>query len=142
MAVNENCNDISYVLGRLFSVLENIQLSANPGINSTIKDRYFNSACATPASVFPVLLKLVNAHLGKLDQPREIYFKKKLGALTDKIAMPDTGTPLPHRLTLDEQGAFVLGYYQETQARYAGKRRKIRWQKQFTTGTISLFSLM
>lgn len=124
MAVNENCNDISYVLGRLFSVLENIQLSANPGINSTIKDRYFNSACATPASVFPVLLKLANAHLGKLDQPREIYFKKKLGALTDKIAMPDTGTPLPHRLTLDEQGAFVLGYYQETQARYAGKRRK------------------
>lgn len=124
MAVNENCNDISYVLGRLFSVLENIQLSANPGINSTIKDRYFNSACATPASVFPVLLKLANAHLGKLDQPREIYFKKKLGALTDKIAMPDTGTPLPHRLTLDEQGAFVLGYYQETQARYAGKKEE------------------
>lgn len=122
MAVNENCNDISYVLGRLFSVLENIQQSANPGINSTIKDRYFNSACATPAAVFPVLWKLANAHLGKLDQPRAVYFKKKLGLLMDKIAMPDRGTPLPHRLTLDEQGAFVLGYYQETQARYAGKK--------------------
>lgn len=122
MAVNENCNDISYVLGRLFSVLENIQQSANPGINSTIKDRYFNSACATPASVFPVLWKLANAHLGKLDQPKAVYFKKKLGMLMDKIAMPDRGTPLPHRLTLDEQGAFVLGYYQETQARYAGKK--------------------
>lgn len=142
MAVNENCNDISYVLGRLFSVLENIQKSANHGSNSTIKDRYFNSACATPAAVFPLLWKLTNAHLGKLDQPKAAYFKKKLGMLMDKIAMPDTGTPLPHRLTLDEQGAFVLGYYQETQARYAGKRRKIRWQKQFTTGTISLFSLM
>lgn len=122
MAVNENCNDISYVLGRLFSVLENIQQSANPGINSTIKDRYFNSACATPAAVFPVLWKLANAHLGKLDQPRAVYFKKKLGLLMDKIAMTDRGTPLPHRLTLDEQGAFVLGYYQETQARYAGKK--------------------
>ena len=42
--------------------------------------------------------------------------------LMDKIAMPDRGTPLPHRLTLDEQGAFALGYYQETQARYAGKK--------------------
>ncbi len=124
MAVNENCNDISYVLGRLFSVLENIQLSANHGINSTIKDRYFNSACATPAAVFPLLWKLTNAHLGKLDQPKAAYFKKKLGMLMDKIAMPDTGTPLPHRLTLDEQGAFVLGYYQETQARYAGKKEE------------------
>lgn len=124
MAVNENCNDISYVLGRLFSVLENIQKSANPGINSTIKDRYFNSACATPAAVFPLLWKLTNAHLGKLDQPKAAYFKKKLGMLMDKIAMPDTGTPLPHRLTLDEQGAFVLGYYQETQARYAGKKEE------------------
>lgn len=76
MAVNENCNDISYVLGRLFSVLENIQLSANHGINSTIKDRYFNSACATPAAVFPLLWKLTNAHLGKLDQPKAAYFKK------------------------------------------------------------------
>lgn len=124
MAVNENCNDISYVLGRLFSVLENIQQSANPGINSTIKDRYFNSACATPASVFPVLWKLANAHLGKLDRPQAVYFKKKLGMLMDKITMPDKGTPLPHRLTLDEQGAFVLGYYQETQARYAGKKEE------------------
>lgn len=124
MAVNENCNDISYVLGRLFSVLENIQKSANHGINSTIKDRYFNSACATPAAVFPLLWKLTNAHLGKLDQPKAAYFKKKLGMLMDKIAMPDTGTPLPHRLTLDEQGAFVLGYYQETQARYAGKKEE------------------
>ena len=124
MAVNENCNDISYVLGRLFSVLENIQKSANHGINSTIKDRYFNSACATPAAVFPLLWKLTNAHLGKLGQPKAAYFKKKLGMLMDKIAMPDTGTPLPHRLTLDEQGAFVLGYYQETQARYAGKKEE------------------
>ena len=124
MAVNEKCNDVSYVLGRLFSVLENIQQAANPNINTTIKDRYFNSACATPASVFPVLLKLANAHLGKLDQPKAVFFKKKLGALMDKIVMPDTGTPLPHRLTLDEQGAFVLGYYQETQERFAGKKEE------------------
>lgn len=122
MAVNENCNDVSYVLGRLFSVLENIQQSANPGINSTIKDRYFNSACATPASVFPVLLKLANAHLGKLDQPIAVYFSKKLGMLMDKIVMPQRGMPFPAILTLDEQGAFILGYYQETQARYAGKK--------------------
>ena len=124
MALNENCNDISYVLGRMFSLLENIQQGANPGINTTIKERYFNSACATPASVFPILLKLANMHLSKLDGGKAVYFKKKMGALMDKIMMPDEGIPFPARLTSEEQGAFILGYYQETQARYKGKEEE------------------
>lgn len=124
MALNENCNDVSYVLGRMFSLLENIQQSANPTINTTIKERYFNSACATPAFVFPILLKLANTHLSKLDERKAVYFKKKMGALMDKIMMPDEGIPFPARLTLEEQGAFILGYYQETQARYKGKEEE------------------
>ena len=124
MALNENCNDISYVLGRMFSLLENIQQGANPGINTTIKERYFNSACATPASVFPILLKLANMHLSKLDGGKAVYFKKKMGALMDKIMMPDEGIPFPARLTSEEQGAFILGHYQETQARYKGKEEE------------------
>ncbi len=121
MAVNKETKEISYVLGRLFSVLENIQESANPGINATIKDRYFNAACATPAVTFPVLFKLSNAHLRKLEPGKVVYFSKKLQELTDKIVMPDVGQPFPRRLSLEEQGAFVIGYYQETQARFTKK---------------------
>lgn len=124
MALNENCNDISYVLGRMFSLLENIQQSANPTINTTIKERYFNSACAAPAFVFPILLKLANTYLSKLDERKAVYFKKRMGALMDKIIMPEEGIPFPARLTLEEQGAFILGYYQETQARYKGKEEE------------------
>ena len=68
MAINEGSTDSSYVLGRLFSVLEAIQREANTGIKATIRDRYFNSACATPASVFPVLIKLKNSHIKKLER--------------------------------------------------------------------------
>ncbi len=121
MAVNKETKEISYVLGRLFSVLENVQERANPGINATIKDRYFNAACATPAVTFPVLFKLSNAHLRKLEGGQAVYFSKKIQEMLDKIAMPDVGHPFPKRLTLEEQGAFVLGYYQETQARYTKK---------------------
>ncbi len=67
MGLNEESNDVAYVLGRLFSVLESIQLEANPGIQATIRDRYFNSACGTPAAVFPVLMKLKNSHIKKID---------------------------------------------------------------------------
>ncbi len=124
MAVNENCTNIAYVLGRLFSVLEHIQERANPDLNATIKDRYFNGACATPAVVFPTLLKLSNAHLAKLETGQEVYFNKKVGALMEKIPMPAAGTPFPARLSLEEQGAFVLGYYQETQSRYVVKQEE------------------
>ena len=116
MAVNNECREISYVLGRLFSVLERIQTKANPEINSTIKDRYFNSCCATPAVTFPVVLKLANAHLGKLRKTNPgsaVNLQKKLEELLAMVTMPDVGRPIPARLTLEEQGAFVLGYYQE-----------------------------
>jgi len=64
--LNDESNYMPYVLGRLFSILEGLQNAANPGINTTIRDRYFNSACATPAVVFPILLKLSQNHLKKL----------------------------------------------------------------------------
>ena len=124
MNVNDNCREMAYILGRLFSVLENVQQSANPGINATIKDRYFNSACATPASVFPVLLKLANSHLAKLETPFQVVFNKKIRHLLSLIIMPDEGVPIPNRLSLEEQSAFVLGYYQETQDRYTKKGEK------------------
>jgi len=44
MGLNEECKETSYILGRIFAVLESIQKDANPGINATIRDRYFNSA--------------------------------------------------------------------------------------------------
>lgn len=127
MKVNENCNAIPYVLGRLFAVLEGLQQAANPGINATIKDRYFNAACATPGTVFPVLLKLSNAHLNKLGKDKKAWavtIQKKIGDLLGKISMPDQGSPIPGRLTLDEQGMFILGYYQETQDRFTKKEDK------------------
>ena len=61
MGLNEGCKEEAYVLGRLFAMLEAIQMDANPGIKATIRDRYFNSACATPAIVFPILFKLKTA---------------------------------------------------------------------------------
>ena len=126
VSVNEECNNVPYVLGRVFAVLEGIQYrAAGQDINATIKDRYFNSACATPASVFPVLLRLTNAHLRKLEEGSKVYYGKKLGGLMDKVKMSDNcSSPFPKRLNLEEQGAFILGYYQETQKRFTGKDKE------------------
>lgn len=126
MGLNENSKNIVYTLGREFAVLEAIQEDANPGINATIKDRYFNSACATPASIFPVLFKLKNSHIRKLNSKgKEVYYEKLLGQLQEKIPVSDEGlSAYPKRLSLEEQGMFILGYYHQTQKRYEKKSKE------------------
>lgn len=125
VGLNENNNQIAYVLGREFSVLEAIQKDANPDINATIKDRYFNSACAAPASVFPILLRLKNSHIKKLDNGKRIYYEKLLGNLQEKIQVSDDQTSAyPPRFTLEEQGLFILGYYHQTQKRFEKKEEQ------------------
>ena len=119
MKLNDQSDYLPYVLGRLFSVLESIQRSASPGINTTIKNRYFNAASATPALVFPTLINLAQKHLNKLDGGLAAYYEKRLAELHSLIT-----ETLPARMTLDEQSAFQIGYYHETQNRYAKKEEK------------------
>ncbi len=119
VSLNPDSTNIPYVLGRLFSVLEAIQSSANPGINTTIKDKYFNSASATPSRVFPTLINLAQKHLRKLDKGFDISYSKQLTDLTAKL-----GETFPDRLSLPQQGAFQLGYYHQTQVRYTKKEER------------------
>lgn len=120
VSLNPDSTNSAYVLGRMFSILEAIQESANPGINATIKDRYFNAASATPASVFPTLLKLANHHLRKLDVGLRTHYEKQLTELMGKLE----AQPFPARLNMEGQGLFVLGYYHQTQARYTKKQKE------------------
>ena len=122
MALDEKSKNPAYVFGRIFAVLEHIQQVANPGINSTIKDRYFDSACATPGKVFPLLEKLAHHHLRKLEIGQRIYFEKQLTGLFGKIDIGEHSAPA--YLPLEKQGIFVLGYYHQTQKRYEKKEEK------------------
>ena len=116
VSLNEASNNPAYILGRLFSVYEAVQQSANPGINTTIKDKYFNSAAAMPASIFPVLNNLYQKHLRKLAPGLRISYDKQVMELKGAL-----GENYPVRMTLAQQGAFDLGYYHQTQRRYTKK---------------------
>lgn len=119
VALNENSTNIPYTLGRLFAVYEDVQETANPGINATIKDKYFNSAAATPAVIFPILDNLCQKHLRKLETRLRITKDKQIGTLKNVL-----GESYPIRLTLPEQGSFNLGYYHQKQFRYTKKEDK------------------
>lgn len=119
VSLNEASTDTAYTLGRLFSVYEAVQQTVNPGINATIKDKYFNSAAAMPASIFPVLNNLYQKHLRKLEGGQRVYYDKQVMALKGILS-----ESYPARMTLAQQGAFDLGYYHQTQKRFTKKEEE------------------
>ena len=99
----------AYRMGRLFAALEKIQEEAIPGINATIRDRYYGAASSTPVAVFTTLLRLKNAHLKKLSAGRGLWFETLLGKILGSVA------DFPKHLPLCDQGRFALGYYHQRQ---------------------------
>lgn len=99
-----------YQLGRLFATLEKIQEEANPGLNATIRERYYGSACASPVTVFSNLLRLKNHHLAKMDSKgRVVNFERLLSEIISNLE------DFPAHLDLHEQGRFAVGYYHQRQ---------------------------
>lgn len=113
----ENCGQ-AYLCGRLFAVLEKLQRDASgTKLNRTIKDAYFASASARPSIVFPKLIKLAQYHLNKVKSPG--YYNRLLGEIMDKL-----NGEFPETLMLQDQGRFIIGYYQQYQS-FFEKNEKI-----------------
>ena len=111
MSLDKDNKTPGYLLGRLFAALERIQEEALPGLNATIRDRFYAAASGTPASVFSNLMRLKNHHLSKLDNAgRRVNLERLLGEIIDGIK-----GEFPSHLTLHEQGCFAIGYYHQRQ---------------------------
>jgi CRISPR-associated protein Csd1 len=128
VSLDKSNTDPGYRLGRLFSALERIQNAAQPGINATIRDRYYGAASSSPSSVFPVLLRLKNHHLGKLDGALATWFEKLFGEIFSGLK------GFPSHLSLQEQGLFAIGYYHQQQDFFVGKSKPAATSTDSTTG--------
>jgi CRISPR-associated protein Csd1 len=116
MALDPNNNNIAYRIGRLFATLEKIQEEANPGINTTIRDRFYGAASSSPVTVFPRLFSLKNYHLKKIkNEGRKIFFEKLIGEILAEISS------FPTNLSLNDQANFAIGYYHQRQEFYTKK---------------------
>jgi CRISPR-associated protein Csd1 len=116
----ENPNP-AYRLGRLFAVLERTQQAALPGLNATIRDRYFAAASATPARIFPQLAKNATHHLSLMRKSDRGWLAHWLDREMGEI-WGGLEADLPRSLNLEDQGRFVAGYYHQ------------RWTKKDTEG--------
>ena len=116
MSLDKHETRIGYCLGRLFAVLEKLQSDTHPGINSTIRDRYYSSASSTPKAVFGTLMRLKNHHMKKLQKPEwQVSTEKRIGEIMEHIR------EFPSHLNLENQGLFAIGYYHQKQDLYTKK---------------------
>jgi CRISPR-associated protein Csd1 len=110
MALDTEQPSIGYQLGRLFATLEKIQEEGNPGINATIRERYYGAACSSPVTVFGTLMRLKNHHLAKIENKgRVVNLERLLGEIMSHF------DDFPAHLDLHEQGKFAIGYYHQQQ---------------------------
>lgn len=111
--------EVAYHLGRLLAVFESIQKKAQPGINTTLVDRFYGSASTTPALVFGRLISGIQNNLAKLRKSNPglcTIFEKELQEITASIE------GFPKVLKVEEQALFGLGYFHEQ----ASRREKIK----------------
>jgi CRISPR-associated protein Csd1 len=111
--LNVENKNAGYLLGRMFACLEKVQKESAPEINTGIKERYFSSACSTPARVFPTLLRLCGYHI----------HKAKYGDYLDRIIeeLFQSVDAFPTFLNAESQGYFAIGYYQQRHELYQKK---------------------
>lgn len=111
VSLDANNQEVPYLLGRLFAVIERLQGTAQGDINATIRDRYFGAASSTPAVVFPRLLRLSVHHASKAE---------KLGGwlegIKGKIVNQLPPAAFPSVMGLEAQGLFAVGYYHQREA--------------------------
>ena len=119
MSLDITINNTGYRLGRLFAVLEKAQEEANPGLNATIRDRFYGAASSTPVAVFALLMKLKNHHIAKLEnRGRAVNFEKMIAEIMSGI------DEFPAQLSLSDQGRFAVGYYHQRQDFFTTKENK------------------
>ena len=112
-----NTEDAAYQCGRLLAVLAEAQAKAHDYQlkGAGVTERYFGTAMASPASVFPILLKLNRHHLNKISKSdryrgHDRFFDEAIQDVLTKV------NQFPRTLDLHAQGRFAIGFYQQKAA--------------------------
>ena len=121
MALDETATDPAYLLGRLFAAYAYAERSYQDR-GASLRGKYMGAASATPARVFPVLMRGYEHNLASLRKAGGM--KAGAGVKADRAVAAvidglDGGAELPAALPLEDQGRFFVGFYHQHSAFYA-----------------------
>lgn len=110
--VDRLVNDSTYLCGRLLAVLEEAQQvysyrQNKKRLKTTGVQRSFGAASASPAGVFPSLVKLATmAHMPKAGKALNVEMEVLVGQIVEQGGYPQS-------MSIDDQGKFGLGYWHQ-----------------------------
>lgn len=121
----EDANDARR-LGRLFAVIERAQRAAlGENLSATVADKFLAAASATPGRLFPSLILAARTHHVKrlrnghsdADWIASSEEARKMASILDRdigrLVAPFGERGFPDQHSAEEQGLFLIGYYQE-----------------------------
>lgn len=124
VALDDQCKEKGYVLGRLFAVYEQVQTAAlGRNVNATIKDKFYGSASSQPRKVFALLDRGSAAHLskvGKQSPGHRVNLEKLISDIMGTMSPADD--PFPASLSSEQQALFALGYYHQRAEFFKSKK--------------------
>lgn len=118
--LDPNRASAAYQTGRLMAVYAAIQAAALGDVGAGVVERYYTSACTSPALVMGKLATMAQYHLSKLkgdNQGLYIFFSRMLEEISCQI-----GKSLPKTFTLEQQSEFALGYYFQRSQKSTSKK--------------------
>jgi CRISPR-associated protein Csd1 len=130
-ALAANTTDPAYNAGRLLAVLHSAQAKAHEFDlkGASVAERYFGAASTSPATVFPLLLRLNRHHLKKIAGSERYgshsrFIEEQIRAILARFApaQPGAAPEFPRLLDLHAQGRFALGFYQQAAADAAARK--------------------
>ncbi|SFE89469.1 type I-C CRISPR-associated protein Cas8c/Csd1 [Roseivivax sediminis] len=119
MALDEDARDTAYLLGRLFGAYTYAEKSYQER-GAGLRQKYMGAASATPARVFPVLMRGYEHNLSSLRKAGGQ--KAGAGVKADRAVAAIMGRlagGMPASLPLEAQGRFFIGFYHQISAFYA-----------------------
>lgn len=127
--------DPAYNCGRLLAIFDDLQREAlssegNRFDGAGVVEKYYGSASSAPNSAFGILWRLHQHHLKKISQKGDkgkaaaFAIKRKIAEIAALFPQPAPLQPpqFPRTFSLQEQGRFALGFYQQKAADDAARR--------------------
>jgi|CXWL01.1.fsa_nt_gi CRISPR-associated protein Csd1 len=131
--------DPAYNCGRLLAIFDDLQMQAHSYKleGAGVVERYYGSASSAPNSAFGILWRLHQHHLRKISRNGDTgkraaeAIKRRIGDIAVLFPQPASNLPpqFPRTFSLQEQGRFALGFYQQMAVRRAAIDEYLRKKK-------------
>jgi CRISPR-associated protein Csd1 len=114
MALDRDCTEVPYVLGRIFAIACDANRVAQGGTDSKLRTAFWGRMSSSPALVMGRVMRGFNYDVGALAR-RHPGYRVRISREMEQACGVLDATDVPRMLTPEGTALFSIGYYQEVE---------------------------